>query len=262
MRDGVRPNVVCTLPLDLALCVRANPKDAWRRHEKKAEPLQTQTQQVQGAGEIVWLQAGGRGAALGSPISLIMAPNLAPPAPIRGAVRKRRLRPVDVLRTGLSFEFARGERERQRHLVPSPLLRRRWRPADRAEFQVFAGAQGGRDAAPHPPTAVLPAQRCHHPHRAPCAARAASSCTQDTKKPGAARLHHLKLPLCRKDVPACVEINQCDGCTRQFFTKSFLGDEAAVRARSSGEEPASSRHRAGGRVDGVEDDAAIQQNAT
>ena len=32
-------------------------------------------------------------------------------------------------------------------------------PADRAEFQVFAGAQGGRDAAPHPPTAVLPAQR-------------------------------------------------------------------------------------------------------
>ena len=25
----------------------------------------------------------------------------------------------------------------------------------------------------------------------------------------------------------CVEINQCDGCTRQFFTKSFLGDDAA-----------------------------------
>ena len=32
---------------------------------------------------------------------------------------------------------------------------------------------------------------------------------------------------------------------RQFFTKSFLGDDAAVLARSSGEEPASSRHRAG-----------------
>ena len=32
---------------------------------------------------------------------------------------------------------------------------------------------------------------------------------------------------------------------RQFFTKSFLGDGAAVRARSSGEEPASPRHRAG-----------------
>ena len=43
----------------------------------------------------------------------------------------------------------------------------------------------------------------------------------------------------------CVEINQCVGCTRQFFTKSFLGDDAAVRARSSGEEPASPRHRAG-----------------
>ena len=49
---------------------------------------------------------------------------------------------------------------------------------------------------------------------------------------------------------------------RQFFTKSFLGDEVAVLTRSSGEEPASSRHRAGGRVDGVEDDSAIQQNAT
>ena len=43
----------------------------------------------------------------------------------------------------------------------------------------------------------------------------------------------------------CVEINQCIGCTRQFFTKSFLGDDAAVLARSSGEEPASPRHRAG-----------------
>ena len=30
-------------------------------------------------------------------------------------------------------------------------------------------------------------------------------------------------------VEVCVEINQCAGCTRQFFTKSFLGDDAAVR---------------------------------
>ena len=44
------------------------------------------------------------------------------------------------------------------------------------------------------------------------------------------------------------------GCTRQFFSKSFLGDGAAVLARSSGEEPASPRHRAGvACVDGVED---------
>ncbi len=43
----------------------------------------------------------------------------------------------------------------------------------------------------------------------------------------------------------CVEINQCVGCTREFFTKSFLGDDACVLARSSGEEPASPRHRAG-----------------
>ena len=46
-------------------------------------------------------------------------------------------------------------------------------------------------------------------------------------------------------VTSCVEINQCVGCTRQFFTKSFLGDDAAVLAPSSGKEPASSRHRAG-----------------
>ena len=32
---------------------------------------------------------------------------------------------------------------------------------------------------------------------------------------------------------------------RQFFTKSFPGDDAAVLARSSGKEPASPRHRAG-----------------
>ena len=43
----------------------------------------------------------------------------------------------------------------------------------------------------------------------------------------------------------CVEINQCVGCTRQFFTKSFLGDEAAVLARPSGEEFTSPRRRAG-----------------
>ena len=42
----------------------------------------------------------------------------------------------------------------------------------------------------------------------------------------------------------CVEINQCGGCTRQFFTKSFLGDDVAVLARSS-----------------VEDDAMIQHGA-
>ena len=46
-------------------------------------------------------------------------------------------------------------------------------------------------------------------------------------------------------VPACVEINQCVGFTRQFFTKSFRGNDVAVLARSSGEEPASPRHRAG-----------------
>ena len=49
----------------------------------------------------------------------------------------------------------------------------------------------------------------------------------------------------RKSVGTCVEINQCDGCTRQFFTKSFLGDDAAVPAPSGGDEPAPPRHRAG-----------------
>jgi hypothetical protein len=46
-------------------------------------------------------------------------------------------------------------------------------------------------------------------------------------------------------VSVCVKINQCVGCTRKFFTESFLGDDAAALARSSGEEPASPRHRAG-----------------
>ena len=61
----------------------------------------------------------------------------------------------------------------------------------------------------------------------------------------------LTLQLCRAlrekhslAVVTCVEINQCVGCTRKFFTKSFLDDDAAVLARSSGEEPASPRHRA------------------
>ena len=61
-------------------------------------------------------------------------------------------------------------------------------------------------------------------------------------------------------VETCVEINQCVGCTRQFFTKSFLGDDAAVPAPSSGEEPVatlSSRRR----VDGVEDDADSARRA-
>ena len=40
-----------------------------------------------------------------------------------------------------------------------------------------------------------------------------------------------------KLVETCVEINQCVGCTRRFFTKSFLGDDVAALAPSSGEEP-------------------------
>ena len=47
------------------------------------------------------------------------------------------------------------------------------------------------------------------------------------------------------NVEICVEINQCVGCTRQFFTKPFLGDNAAALAPSSGGEPASPGHRAG-----------------
>ena len=46
-------------------------------------------------------------------------------------------------------------------------------------------------------------------------------------------------------VRTCVEMNRCVGCTRQFFTRAFLGDDAAVLAPSSGEKPTSLRHRAG-----------------
>ena len=57
-------------------------------------------------------------------------------------------------------------------------------------------------------------------------------------------------PICQalepgfSESPCCVEIKSV-GCTRYFFTKSSLGNDAAVLARSSGEEPASPRHRAG-----------------
>ena len=48
-----------------------------------------------------------------------------------------------------------------------------------------------------------------------------------------------------------MEINQCDGCTRQFFTKSFLGDDAAVLGlwHRHAIEQASRRWRGGRRDD-------------
>ena len=52
-------------------------------------------------------------------------------------------------------------------------------------------------------------------------------------------------PTIDRAVAACVESNQCVGCTRQFFTKSFLGDDAAVLAWSSGEKRAPPCYRAG-----------------
>ena len=61
----------------------------------------------------------------------------------------------------------------------------------------------------------------------------------------AKRANAKTLFLVENPVGYCVEINQCVGCTRQFFTKSFLGEDAAVLARSSGEEAASPRYRAG-----------------
>ena len=53
----------------------------------------------------------------------------------------------------------------------------------------------------------------------------------------------------------CVEINE-RAVRRRFFTKSFLGDAAGwlVERRGTGIATPSSRRR----VDGVEDDAAIQ----
>ena len=75
-------------------------------------------------------------------------------------------------------------------------------------------------------------------------------------KPGAPFITTVWQPPARVDI--CVEINQCVGCTRKFFTKSFLGDDAAapasVERQGTGIATPSSRCR----VDGVEDDAAIQ----
>jgi hypothetical protein len=72
-------------------------------------------------------------------------------------------------------------------------------------------------------------------------ARGAAATDQRRRRLGCA-LRRFQL---RRRRDTCVEINQCVGCTRQFFTKSFLGDDAADLSRSSGEEPASPRHRAG-----------------
>ena len=60
-------------------------------------------------------------------------------------------------------------------------------------------------------------------------------------------------------VETCVEINQCIGCTRQFFAMSFLGDDARgrpgpVERWGTGIATPSSMRR----IDGVEVDAMIQ----
>ena len=62
-------------------------------------------------------------------------------------------------------------------------------------------------------------------------------------KPGAPFITTVWQPPARVDI--CVEIKQCVGCTREFFTKSFLGDDSAILARSSCEERAPLRYRAG-----------------
>ena len=46
-------------------------------------------------------------------------------------------------------------------------------------------------------------------------------------------------------VSGCVEINQCASGPPDNSSLTFLGDDAAVLARSSGEETALPRHRAG-----------------
>ena len=41
---------------------------------------------------------------------------------------------------------------------------------------------------------------------------------------------HARLDVALARFPVCVEINQCVECTREFFTESFLGDDACVLA--------------------------------
>ena len=74
---------------------------------------------------------------------------------------------------------------------------------------------------------------------------ATPSSSRPTRRSARRRRRKTSRRRCAGSVSNCVEINQCVGCTRQFFTKSFLGDDVAVLARSSGEGPASPRHRAG-----------------
>ena len=114
-------------------------------------------------------------------------------------------------------------------------------PEAESDDDLRAHARGRRDvAAPHDPAAQLHAgHRGAHGRRGRAhrgLAAIARSFICDARGRG---------PRVRPPVLCCVEINKCVGCTRQFFTKSFLGDDAAILARSSGEEPASPRHRAG-----------------
>ena len=67
----------------------------------------------------------------------------------------------------------------------------------------------------------------------------ARQCRREAMMARTAAVGHL---LCRWDLCGNQPVRRV---RRQFFTKSFLGDDAAVLAPSSGEEPASPRHRAG-----------------
>ena len=144
---------------------------------------------------------------------------------------------IYVLSTGKS------KRLNGTHTEPLHWLTQRALPAldtwakgfDRVVFVVekgFEGSAAGRGCRPaRDGTLVCPRLADAH--------LLAADCTDEYRGAG---------PCCKCDAAfahaagaaPCVQINQCVGCT-----KSFLGDGAAVLARSSGEEPASPRHRAG-----------------
>ena len=107
--------------------------------------------------------------------------------------------------------------------------------------QCAAGAAPAADASKD-----FPAGWCDTNHGTPtrttgeCMCKTACEGSGCRREQGFIWYSYASCPSC-KCVAVCVEINQCVG----FFTKSSRCDDAAVLAPSSGEEPASPRHRAG-----------------
>ena len=150
--------------------------------------------------------------------------------------RSRRLAPATLPKSD-----RRGRRRRRAKATPKSQGRRRpqkRRPCRRS--QERNRRRRGRRPGPRR------SRPCHHRaarRNRPC--RRAAPPKSRRRRPRRRRRRRQKTA-----IKPCQRQTLCGNQTvrrvhREFFTKSFLGDDAAVLALSSGEEPASPRHRAG-----------------